>query len=333
MKSTSHITDLRDGTLALAAPLAGAAAVDPDDLDAMTPQPHATAVAATTPSRATDYYELTKPRMNFLVVVTTLVGFYMAAAEHGIDWVLLINTVLGTALTAAGAATLNQYLERDADRLMPRTRNRPLPSGRIAPVEALAFGAGLSFAGVAHLTFAVNAITALLGAITLASYLFVYTPLKRVTSLNTVVGAVPGAIPPMMGVTAVHGAVTPAAIALFAILFFWQMPHFLAIAILYRRDYAAGGFKMLPVVDGDLSTTSRMIVLYGAALIPVTLAPPLLGMAGPVYFTVAVLLGLAFLTFGLSCAATRTRDDARKLFFASIIYLPLLLAVMMLDRM
>jgi protoheme IX farnesyltransferase len=332
MKPTSHITDLRDGTLAMAAPLAGAVIDAPDADEFDVPHPVDDAILAT-PSRAADYYELTKPRMNFLVVLTTLVGFYMAAGERGVEWALLLNTILGTALTAAGAAALNQYLERDVDRLMPRTRNRPLPAGRVAPLEALAYGAALSVAGVAYLTLAVNAVTALLGFVTLASYLFVYTPLKRVTSLNTVVGAVPGAIPPMMGVTAVYGSVTPEAVALFAVLFFWQMPHFLAIAILYRRDYAAGGFKMLPVVDDDLATTSRMIVLYGAALIPVTLAPLFLGMAGPVYFTAAALLGLAFLSFGVSCAASKTRADARKLFFASIIYLPLLLAVMMLDRM
>jgi protoheme IX farnesyltransferase len=339
MKPTSQISDFRDGALALGGPL-GPATVDAaadataDDVDRDDEILAADqAAAAAVPSRWVDYYELTKPRMNFLVVVTTMVGFYMAAGGRGIDWVLLVNALLGTALTAAGSAALNQYIERDLDALMPRTRNRPLPAGRVTPVEVLVYGILLSIGGVAHLSATVNATTAVLGAVTLGTYLLVYTPLKRRTSLNTVVGAVPGAIPPMMGVTAVHGAVTPEAVALFLILFFWQMPHFLAIAIMYRRDYASGGFKMLPVVDEDLSMTSRMIVLYGMALVPASLVPLTVRMAGAAYFTAAVLMGLAFLSYGVSCAASRTRADARKLFFASIIYLPVLLAVMMADRM
>ena len=178
----------------------------------------------------------------------------------------------------------------------------------------------------------VNVLTAVLGAATLLLYVLVYTPLKRVTTLNTVIGAIPGAIPPVMGFTAVHNALSPDAIALFAILFFWQMPHFLAIAVLYRRDYALGGFKMLPVVDEDLEITGRQIILYAIALIPVSLLPVYTGLAGTLYFGCALMLSLAFLSFGVSCATTKTRLDARKLFFASIIYLPLLLAMMMVDR-
>ena len=283
------------------------------------------------PSRVVDFYELTKPRMNFLVVITTMVGFCVAS-RGPIEWLLLVHTLLGTAMTAAAASVLNQFIERDYDALMPRTKNRPLPAGRIAPREALLMGVSVGVTGVAYLALLVNPLTALVGFATLASYVFVYTPLKRRTSLNTVVGAVPGALPPVMGCTAALGALSPEALVLFAILFFWQMPHFLAIAILYRDDYALAGFKMLPVVDEDLNFTSRQIVLYATALVPVSLMPSLIGMAGAAYFACAVLMGLAFLSFGVSCATSRTRADARKLFVASIIYLPLLLAVLMVDK-
>ena len=294
-----------------------------------------TASSAKVPSRAADFYELTKPRMNFLVVITTMVGFLLGTPRGLADWILLLNTIIGTALCAASASVLNQLMERRYDALMPRTRNRPLPAGRIAPSEALWFGSSLALAGIVVLASMVNVLTAVLGAVTIAWYLGLYTPAKRITSLNTVIGAVPGAIPPMMGFTAAQGTLSPAALALFGILFFWQMPHFLAIAILYRNDYRLGGFKMLPCVETDehMPLTGRMMVLYAIALVPVSLMPVMLNLAGPAYFTVAVLLGLAFLSFAVSCAVTGTRADARKLFFASIIYLPLLLAAMMLDKM
>jgi protoheme IX farnesyltransferase len=292
----------------------------------------ATGRAVRTPSRANDYYELTKPRMNFLVVVTTMVGYYMAVERPG-DWRQLVPTLLGTALTAAGSAVLNQLIEREHDKLMPRTRNRPLPTGRVSPAEATVYGIALSVLGIGLLAVSVNVLTAAIGAFTLLSYIAVYTPLKRHTTLNTVIGAVPGALPPVMGWTAVHNAISPQAAVLFCVLFLWQMPHFLAIATLYRRDYAAGGFKMLPVVDESLAITGRQIVLYGAMLIPITLMPTLLRMDGVVYFVAAFLLGMGYLTFGVAAAATRERADARKLFFASIIYLPVLLAVMMTDKM
>ena len=282
-------------------------------------------------ARLTDYYELTKPRMNFLVVVTTMVGYYMAARGWG-DWGRVVYTLVGTGLTAAGSSVLNQYAERDLDLLMRRTANRPLPGGRVRPADALFYGVLLSVAGLAILTFFVNPLTALLGAITLALYVFVYTPAKRRTTICTLIGAVPGAIPPMMGFTAVQGTVSLEAFVLFAILFFWQMPHFLAIAILYRDDYAKGGFQMLPVVDKGLNVTSRQIVLYSLSLVPVTLLPALLGMAGGVYFTAAVVLGIAFCGFSALCAKTKSRPDARQLFLASIIYLPALFAAMMLDK-
>jgi heme o synthase len=298
----------------------------------------ATATTASAPSRCVDFYELTKPRMNFLVLVTTLVGFYMAsgassAAAGHINWTVLAPALIGTALCAAGASVLNQYIERDLDKLMPRTRNRPVPAGRITPGEARMTGIVLGIAGVVTLVLTVNLLTALLGGLTLLLYVLLYTPLKRITTLNTVIGAIPGAIPPVMGFTAVDNALSPGALALFAILFIWQMPHFLAIAILYKRDYGLAGFKMLPVVDEELSVTGRQIVLYSIALVPVSLMPVIVGLAGEAYFAIALMLGLAFLSFGVSCAMTKTREDARKLFFASIIYLPALLGVMMLDRM
>ena len=305
--------------------------IDLPDATAVAPAPPALALTSLR-ARAADFYELTKPRMNFLVVVTTMVGFYMATRGTFADWALLVHTLVGTALSAAGASVLNQYVERGPDALMRRTANRPLPAGRVAPVEALTFGVLLSAGGTLYLATLVNALTATLGVVTIASYVFLYTPLKRRTTLCTVVGAVPGAIPPMMGWSAATNSLPAEAWALFGILFFWQMPHFLAIAILYRDDYAAGGFKMLPVVDEGLVATGRQMVLYGLALIPVTLMPVGLRMGGVVYFAAAVVFGLVFLGFGALCAARKTRVDARRMFFASIVYLPLLLAALMLDK-
>ena len=292
----------------------------------------ASALAAARPSRLADLYELTKPRMNFLVLVTTAVGFYMAAQPGWGDWLLLVHTLAGTALAAGGASVLNQYMERGHDALMRRTANRPLPAGRVAPFEALLMGVIISIAGTVYLALLVNPLTAALGAITIATYVFLYTPMKRWTTLCTIVGAVPGAIPPMMGWTAATNTLAPEAWALFGILFFWQMPHFLAIAILYREDYARGGFKMLPVVDETLLVTGRQTVLYGLALIPVSFVPAVLRMTGPTYLVAAFVLGMVFLAFGVNCAARKRRSDARWLFFISIIYLPVLLAVMMLDK-
>jgi protoheme IX farnesyltransferase len=286
---------------------------------------------ARTPSHLSDLLALTKVRMNLLVVATTAIGYGMAIPRWT-SWIPLFHLLLGTGLTAAAASVLNQFIERDHDRLMPRTRNRPLPAGRVAPIEALIFGIVVGIIGVTYLALAVNLLTALLGLITLLSYIFIYTPLKRITSLNTVVGAFPGAIPPVMGFTAVTGALSPEALTFFGILFIWQMPHFLAIAILYRNDYALGGFKMLPVIDRDLSVTSRQILLYSLSLIPVSLLPVALNMAGAAYFCVATLLGLAFFTFGINVAATKSREDAKRLFVASIIYLPILLLTLLLDK-
>jgi protoheme IX farnesyltransferase len=283
-------------------------------------------------ARVVDYYELTKPRMNALVVITTAVGFYLGSRGWD-DWKLLLHTVLGTALTAAGASILNQYVERDLDARMPRTANRPLPAGRISPIEALTLGVIFSMAGVLYLVAMVNPLAAMLATVTLGTYVFLYTPLKTRTSMCTVVGAIPGAIPPMIGFAAAQGELSPAAWALFSILFIWQLPHFLAIAILYRDDYAQGGMLMLPVLDERLSLTGRQIVLWSLALIPVSLFPSVVGLTGLAYFITATVLGVLMLFCGVRCAITRRRVDARRLFFASIIYLPALLGAMMVTKL
>ena len=279
-----------------------------------------------------DFVELSKPRMNFLVVATTLVGFAVTA-RNSAEWRLLPPTLLGTALCAAAASTLNQVWEHRLDALMARTRMRPIPTGRISPADALVFGLTLALLGAASLVLLVNPLTAIIGGLTIVSYVLLYTPLKRRTTLCTVVGAIPGALPPVMGWTAVHNSLGLGAVALFAILFLWQMPHFLAIAILYKNDYAAGGFRMLPCEDPGLHATSRQIVLFSLALIPATFMPSMLAMAGSVYFGAAVVLGLAFLAFALAAARSRARRDARNLFLASIVYLPILLTFLVADRL
>ncbi len=278
-----------------------------------------------------DFFELMKPRMNLLVLGTTMVG-YCTAMQLRSQWLGIPNVLIGTALCAAAAAILNQLVERRYDALMARTANRPLPTGRISPGEALTLGIGCGIAGTLYLLFFVNGLTALLGVLTLASYVVIYTPLKRLTTLNTIAGAIPGAIPPVMGWTAVTGSLAPAALAMFGILFVWQIPHFLAIATLYRDDYRRGGFKMLPVNDPSLAATGRQIMLYSVALFPMSLAPAMIHLSGSIYVAAALLLDTVFLIFAINCAFRRTRLDARKLFFASIIYLPVLLTVMMLDR-
>ena len=300
--------------------------------------------AARAPSRRlADYYELIKPRMNLLVLGTTAVGYYMAA-RGPTDWARVMHTLLGTALLAAGAAVLNQQVERRHDANMRRTARRPIAAGRIGANEALLLGAILAIVGLAELMLRVNAITAALGAATFFTYVFIYTPLKRITTLCTIVGAIPGALPTVMGWTAVNGdlppdvlaALLPQAVALFGILFFWQLPHFLAIAILYKDDYAQAGFKMLPVIDKDLRATGLQIVVWSLALVPVTLLPSVLPgglrMTGMLYFFAALLLGIAFTAFGVICAIKRGRPEARQLFFFSIAYLPLLTICMVIDK-
>jgi protoheme IX farnesyltransferase len=269
--------------------------------------------------------------MNLLILGTTTVGFSLAAKTTE-QWERLPHALIGTAFCAASAAILNQLMEKDYDSLMNRTRNRPLPTGRVSARNALALGVAAGVIGGLYLLIFVNWMTALLGTATLVSYVLIYTPLKRMTTLNTIVGAIPGAVPPMMGWTAVTGSLAPAALALFGILFVWQVPHFLAIATLYREDYHRGGFRMLPVDDDGLRRTSGHIVLYSAALLPVSLGPCLIGIAGRVYTVSALVLGIIFFGFAILCATRRNRAAARKLFFASIIYLPVLLAVLMMDQ-
>jgi heme o synthase len=286
---------------------------------------------APTSVRLSDLAEMAKPGITLMVVLTAGLGFLLAGGEK-FSFVLLVYTLLGTGLVSAGASVLNHVIEREPDALMQRTANRPLPAGRMDPDTALLFGVAVGVAGLAELALAVNLLTALLGAVALAGYVFVYTPLKRVSSLATIVGAVPGAIPPMMGWSAVRGQLDPAAWVLFGILFFWQMPHFLAIAWLCREDYARGGFPMLTVSDTDGSRTARQVILYGVALIPVSLLPSVLGLMGTVYFAGALLLGLVYLGFGFGFARTRSTSGARWLMLASILYLPAVLLVMLLDR-
>ena len=279
-----------------------------------------------------DLSDLTKPRMNMVVVVTTAAGYYLAA-PGSVEWIGLVPTLAGTALAAAGASVLNQVMERDYDALMPRTANRPLPAGRIRPSDATLFGVLLALVGIALLAIDVNILTATLGAITLITYLFLYTPAKRRTTLCTLVGAIPGAIPVMMGCTAATGRITATSLDLFLILFIWQIPHFLAIAILYRDDYAKGGFHILPVSDRSLDLTARQVVLYCLALLPVTLFPVVLGIAGSSYFVVALVLNAMFTWYAVALARSRRRQHARRLFWASLGYLLCLLPSMVLGRL
>ena len=287
----------------------------------------AATAAPETPLR--DFVELTKPRITLMVVLTTLVG-YLLATPGGLDWARLVHTLVGTALLAGGASALNQYLERRVDARMRRTARRPLPAGRLAPVQALAFGLGLGLAGGLYLLVLVNALTSALGVLTLASYILVYTPLKPKSNLNTIVGAVPGAIPPMMGCTAVRNEVDLLAWALFGILFLWQMPHFLAIAWLYRTDYQRGGLAMLPVEDEDGNRTARQMMLWASALVPVSLLPSVLGVSGLAYFVGAFLLGLGFLASAVAFGFYQNPRTARRVVLASVAYLPLVLILMVI---
>ena len=281
--------------------------------------------------RALDFLELTKPRVSLMVLVTMFVGFYLGS-EHGAGYLRLIETLIGTALAAGGTLALNQFLERRADALMARTRHRPLPDGRMQPTEALLFGVGLTAAGLLILALTVNALSALVTASIVGSYLFIYTPLKQRSSLCGMVGAVPGALPPVIGWTAATGSLSIEAWVLFAIMFLWQIPHTLAIARLYRDDFAKAGIQFLPVIESDGWITGRQVITHSLALLVVSLLPTLLGLAGTVYFLAALLLGSGFLWYGIGLAISQSLAAARRLLLASLIYLPLLLVVMALDR-
>ena len=281
---------------------------------------------------AADWLELTKPRITTMVVFTALVGFVTATAVS--PWSgLLLAALAGTGLVAGGASALNQVMERDTDALMHRTRTRPIPAGRIRPVEASLFGALLSLAGLALLGALAGPLAALVAFSTWASYLFLYTPLKRRSHLATLVGAVPGALPPVIGWAAASGSLEPGAFILFAIVFLWQIPHFLAIAWLYRDDYERGGLKVLPVIDREGRLTGRQAVLHSVALLVVSLAPVAAGLGGTLYLAGALGLGVGLTLAALQLARARSLAAARSLFLASVLYLPALTSLLLLANL
>ncbi|HEX4346547.1 MAG TPA: heme o synthase [Vicinamibacterales bacterium] len=278
-----------------------------------------------------DYVELTKPRLNLLVVATSAAGYYLGGSGAP-RWMPMAQAVAGTALVAGGAAVLNQVYERDTDALMRRTRLRPLPDGRVGASEARAFGLVLIAAGLGLLAVGANALAALLAAVTVVTYVIVYTPMKRRSSASTLVGAIPGALPPLIGWAAARGNVSIGGWTLFAIVFLWQIPHFMAIAWLYREDYGKAGFPMLPVVEPDGRRTGRQALVYAVCLVPVSLVPAFVGVSGLIYFWTALVLGVALAALAARFALTRTAPAARALFFGSIAYLPLIWAAMILNK-
>jgi protoheme IX farnesyltransferase len=298
----------------------------------------AIAVSGATPATAIAkgwlalYADLFKARLTSLVLLTTMVGFYVGF-RGPVDYGLLWRTLLGTALLAGGGAALNQLLEREYDGKMRRTQDRPLPSGRLQPKTVLIAGSATAVLGMICLAQTVNLMTGVVGALSLVCYLFVYTPLKRVTWLNTLVGAIPGALPPLIGWTAARGELSREGLALFAIQACWQVPHFMAIAWIYRDEYARAGFKMLPVLDREGRRTGRQALGFALALLLVSVCPYMFHLAGGIYLASALALGLLFAGLALQFARDRTVARARQLFYASLLYLPLLLAVMVLDKL
>ena len=282
-------------------------------------------------SRTLDYIALTKPELTLLSVVTALGGAYLAGG-HSLSVSLLLHTFFGTLLVGGGAGALNQYIERDFDAQMRRTEHRPLPSGRIHHQNALLLGVVLALTGLVELALFTHLLAAFLALVTLTLYLFVYTPLKRVTPFATVIGGIPGAIPPLIGWTAVSGELSMGAWSLFFILFFWQMPHFLSLGWMYRKDYARANYKLLTVLDPSGEASSRQILVYCIALIPAAFMPTLVGVLGAIYFVGALILTLGFLWLAVRLFRERTNPNARRLFFASLIYLSVLVGLMILDR-
>ncbi len=266
-----------------------------------------------------DYLELSKARIVLMVLITTAAGYLVAAAH--VNLLALTNALVGTALVAAGTNALNQYIEREQDAKMRRTRLRPLPDGRISPRAALVFSAGIAVIGTIYLAVAVNWLTALLGALTLSSYIFIYTPLKRISTFCTIVGAVPGAIPPLMGWTAATNSLAAGGWALFGILFLWQLPHFMAISWIYREDYGRAGFAMLSTRDAEGLATARQAVFFAILLLPVSIAPAFLGMTGPLYLITALAAGAAFVAASVAFYIQRTNQTAKRLFMVSNLYL------------
>ena len=282
-------------------------------------------------ARPAAYLALTKPDVSFLVVLTTAAGFYLGS-RGPLDLLRLAHTVFGTTLVAAGTSALNHYFERASDAKMRRTASRPLPSGQLQPAEALWFGVGLAVLGTLYLALAAGALASLLGLGTCVSYLAAYTPLKKRTTLATLVGAFPGAVPPLIGWAAARGSLSRDAWILYAILLLWQFPHFLAIAWMYREDYARAGIRMLPVVDRSGAATFRQILLAALALVPVSLLPAIVGLAGVRYFFGALVLGLALVQICLWAARSKTNVRAKWLMHATVLHLPLLLGLMMFDK-
>jgi protoheme IX farnesyltransferase len=284
-----------------------------------------------TRSRAADLLTLTKPRLNLLVLITSAAAYFLGGGNE-LPWMRLVHTIVGTGLVAGGASALNQLWERDTDRLMRRTRLRPLPDARLHPQDAMWFGIALSAVGIAELTLGVNPLTAGVAGATLASYVLLYTPLKLRTSLSTVVGAVPGALPAVIGWAAATNSLSVEGWVLFGIVFMWQMPHFLAIAWMFREDYANAGMPLLPVVQPDGRTTAHQALLYSAGLIPVSFLPTAVGLASAYYLVGAMALGAVVIVLSLEFASTRGMRAAKRLFFATILYLPLLWIVLLADH-
>jgi protoheme IX farnesyltransferase len=281
--------------------------------------------------RLTAFVELTKPRIAFMLVLTSAASFYLGTAGT-FDFALFANAMIGIALLAFGVATLNQYIERDIDKLMDRTAGRPLPSGRLGAAEALVFGLLQCVVAELYLYFLVNPLTAALGLVVIVGYVLLYTPLKTRTSASTAIGAVPGAMPPLMGWTAASNDITLGAWSLFVILFLWQFPHFLAIALMYRDEYAKAGIKMLPALEPDGRITARQIVSFSFMLLVASLAPFFLGMASAIYLVGAFLLGLWFLIESIRTARKKTRESAKRLLMVSVIYLPLIFGLLVLTK-
>jgi len=282
-------------------------------------------------ARLSAYVELTKPRITFLIVLTSAAGFCLGS-RGAVNYLLFANAMISIGLLSSGIATLNQFIERDLDGLMRRTASRPLPTGRLAPLEAMWLGVLLTAGAETYLALFVNGLSAVLGLTVIAGYLFLYTPLKTRSTLSTAVGAFPGAMPPLIGWTAARGEIDVAAWVLFAILFLWQFPHFLAIAWMYREDYGRAGIRMLPVVEPEGRVTGQQIIAYSLMLVPVSLLPTVLGISGRFYFVTALALGLLFLASGIRVALSKSNQHARQLLLASVFYLPLLFGVMVLNR-
>ena len=277
------------------------------------------------------YVELTKPRIAFMLVLTSAAGFYLGA-DKGFNWVLFANSMVGITLLALGVATLNQVWERNTDALMERTAKRPLPTQKLTFYEALVFGSSLCLSAEIYLAFLVNVLTAVLGLVVIVGYILLYTPLKTRTSASTAIGALPGAMPPLMGWTAAANEITLGAWILFALLFLWQFPHFLAIAWMYRDQYAKAGILMLPVVEPDGKITARQIIIFTIFLIAISLAPFFFGIAGVIYLIGASVLGLWFLAASIQAARAKSVEKARKLLLVSVLYLPLIFALMVFDH-